>query len=599
MARIPTQFLPQVGPSGQGAPMPRNAPVGGFDALTRGAQQFGQGLGGQLEKAAAEYDKREEESREKARAAEVAEGETEWTKYRTERKYGRRASGKGEAFDAAEEAFNGEETEQPGYFNTKGDEAFEKAPETFDSIEKKRQEIADNMSDEDARQAFLKRTAPHLEEDRAHIEQYAGKQRQVADAATLEAREEAALEAIRANPNDWVGVTSETAALEEPIAKLGLSAEDKKARVEAWRRKAGVAQVVSQLNAGDWAAAEKTLESKRATIGDEAGEKLEAQIARLKGDHSAQAAASSIAAAAADKETGRINEAKALQLLEQTPIEQRKAVSDRLDHLIVQNERMWRQEVSTTYDSAFSTYLQTRDLDQVRPSTKAWLVKNAPEKWDELEQKAKRDREYWKKLLRGENAEGSTRAEQLALVELQSDLVRNPEKYANMSPQEFDYEWGARLSPSGYKIGGKAFADASKGDRLSDAEFSTYVNQLVDTYPRFAVENPADRQEKLDKGQLADAFRADFGEARRAFRDREKRNPTMSEVQSPDFQKQIWTNALKRSGIKLEMQLPEMDFSDTPPIHAAKPSKAARARELKDTGLSNADIAKQLTAEGY
>lgn len=572
MARIPTLDLPQVSPSGQGAPAPRPVGVGGFDSLTRGAQVLAQGVGSQLEKAASESDARAAAAKKQAREAEVLEADNNWTKYRTERKYGRRGSGSASQ-DAGDAAFDDEPAELPGYFNLQGDEAFKAAPQEFQAIEKRRQALADDMADEEARQLFLTRTADTLEGDRREIESYAGKQRRAGDLATLATREETALEAIRANPNSFVEVTRQTAALDEAQRRFGLSAEHSQARVDDWRRKAAATQVVAQLNGGadrapDWAAAEKTLEAKRQTLGEATAAELGGQILKVKADAGAEAAAAAVAKAATDPQTGRINDARALELLEQAdiPPEARKKAADRLEHKLLVNERVWKERVSNSYDRAFSVYLHTRSLDDVPPATRLWLQDHAPKEWDELEQKQARDRDRARRLLRGEHNEGETADERLALVELQSDIVRNPDKYANMSPAEFNLEWGARLSPSGYRTGGKSYADASKGDRLSDGEFSGYVNNLVDTNPRFTVHNPADQREKLEKGQLADSFRADFGEARRAFKEKEKRNPTMSEVQSPEFQATIWRNTLKRSGIELGMQLPELDFTDTPPI---------------------------------
>jgi hypothetical protein len=397
MAQIPVQELPGVAPSGRGAPMPQNVQSGGWGAITQGAQQLGQGVGNTLEKAAQEYDRRQEESRKKAIEAEVTEAETEWNNHRTAKKYGRRSSGNART-DAIEGAFNGERVEQPGYFNLQGDDAFKASPETFESIAKKRNELAKNMADEDARSLFLKRTAGDLDNDNAQIEAFAGKQRQVADLATLEARKKSALESVQANPNDWVEVTRQTAALEEPIRKLGLSDVDKEARINEWRREIGVAQVAAQLTgpSKDWEAAQKTLDSKRETIGDAAAKKLQTEIDHVRGPVQAEAAADHIVAASV-RPGGKPFElpdlAAAERMISQLPAEngvQEKAATMVKGRLALISDELKRSKADFI-DSATAAYNRDRvgffstpmagRLNQVDPDKYRSLVNEIEARW--------------------------------------------------------------------------------------------------------------------------------------------------------------------------------------------------------------------------
>lgn len=356
MAKIPYVELPQVAPSGRGAPMPQQQAVGGFGALTQGVQQFGTGLGNTLEKAASEYDRRVKESQDKARAAEVAEAETEWNTHRTATKYGRQATGDGRR-DAIEGAFQGESVEQKGYFNRQGDDAFQAAPATFESIEKRRQELADDMTDEEAKRLFLERTRGQLDDDRNTIEAFAGKQRTVADLATLAGRKSAAIDAIQANPNNLTEVQRQTELLEEPIAKLGLSGVDKAERVKEWRREAAVAQVAAQLNGPlkDWQSAEATLNNKRDVIGEKAAEHLQTRVDQLKASQGAEATASGIVKAST-RSDGSVDERKVLDKLLEVPDEKRAKVAEAIAPLRLQARQAYDAETERLMSRAQASY---------------------------------------------------------------------------------------------------------------------------------------------------------------------------------------------------------------------------------------------------
>lgn len=398
MAVIPYQGLPQVAPSGQGAPMPQITPVSGYGALTQGAQQFGQGLGDAITGGLKAQAKESAASYQKATEAESVEGETELTRYGTEELHGSQGSGD-QRRDDIEAAFNGEPTEKPGYLNLQGDDAFKESTPTFDRIKQRRERIAGEMTTDDARERFLQRTAPQLESYYATIETHAGRQRVVADEASLKARQGAALEAIRADPNNWVQATQQTAALEESIRILGLSGPDKQARVEEWRRQAAVAQVLAQLKTRegqppDWQSAEKTLESKRATIGSEAAGKLEEQIRKAKGDSVAEVKAQAIVETSRTQ-GGQVDAAKALELVDQVPPgNERDEVRQRVHARLVQAEQMRRQERDEIARVAEATYndvgwgrmpvaLKER-LNEVDPPKYRQLRDESERKWRQL-----------------------------------------------------------------------------------------------------------------------------------------------------------------------------------------------------------------------
>lgn len=433
MARIPYQPAAQVAPAGTPAQNPRKvSALEGFDKLSKGITKLAGAIGGQMDAGVSAYEKRVEESRQKALEAEATEGETEWNKYRTHRYYGRTASGKGAAFDAAEAAFNEEPNELPGYFNLKGDEAFKAGPETYEAIEKKRNEIASEMTDEDARERFLARTASDLDRDYAQIVEHRAKQRQLADLATLEAREEAGLEAVRANPNNLTEVERQTQALEEPIAKLGLSDEDKQARVRAWRQKVAAAQVVGQLNRGDWQSAEITLKNKREAIGDGASAKLDEQIRKVKGDSVAELKAQSIVEGVTGR-SGRVDGERARELVDQVPPgAERDEVRQRVHARLVEAEQQYRrttEEITRRAEAAYNEVGWSRMPVQLKDE----LNERNPAKYRQLRDEAE---QRWKRL----NADrDDTRREtrEANKVLLNEFLALSPEERANTRVDAF------------------------------------------------------------------------------------------------------------------------------------------------------------------
>ena len=251
---------------------------------------------------------------------------------------------------------------------------------------------------------------------------------------------------------------------------------------------------------------------------------------------------------------------------------------------------------------AFSVYLKKGSLDAIPVAQKNWLIDHAPEKWDELVQKQNRDRDRARRILRGDHNEGETASERRALVKFESDMVENPDRFADMSPEEFDSAYGVKLSPSGYKKAGSLFAGSKKGDRVNDAAFGKYVNEQVRTNPMMIIRGHDSKSTKANKKALADGYRADFGEAKRAFKEEKKRDPSMAEVHSTEFQKEIYKNLLRRSGVH-EVDQPE----ETPPIPEkaeefgldVKPSLAERTAQLKKLGKSKAEGLAIIKAEGY
>jgi hypothetical protein len=598
MPRIPYEGLPSVAPSGQGAPSPHNVAIGGYDSLTRGAQQLGQGVGNQLEKAANEYDKGVEESRKKALEAEVTEGDSAWSQYRTERKYGRRSSGSASQ-DAGDAAFG--DTETAGYFNTNGDEAFKAAPDTFSSIEKRRKEIADEMSDDEAKQLFLKRTADQLEGDRAQIESYAGKQRQLADVATLKAREEVALEAIRANPNDFVEVSKQIAALDEPHKRLGLSDADRQDRVDDWRRRAAVAQTMAQLNnpeLGGWEAAEKTLESKRNTIGAEAAEKLEKQINSAKGDAGAEVKARDIVAQSS-RPSGLVNMDEALKLVDQLPPgKEADEVRQRVHQRAVEQQHIYNAGTSEIGRRAYESYNDVgwsgipaplkEQLNERDPRLYHALKEDSQQRWRMVQgsksDRAKAQEAYDREALKDYrlSADGASERSKLPLEEflrLYPSLSKEGRQNIELQAQgdRNVVRKGAGVSEAEFLRRGKEWGQASIKDKKKRED--ELARSYVDLMGPKGEEVPDEQAVKgkltslqsnvIRKGWIFDSKEYGY-EARRRRREEESKAAQGAQV------------------------LPELDFTQQ-----TRPTVGERAKQLAAEKKTRAEAAQILKQEGY
>jgi hypothetical protein len=342
--------------------------------------------------------------------------------------------------------------------------------------------------------------------------------------------------------------------LAQGLPTEAVQAEEAKVRAEAY-----AIAIQSRLQAKDWEGAEAAFTTYGAKLGPRATQ-LKAAIATLKQDIQGEAAAMKLVEDARDPATGRIDAAKAYAGVDTVPGPLRDEARQRLEHRVGVEEKKWKQQVDTHYDRAFTAYL-TGGLGSVDSTDKAWLIQNAPEEWDKLRRKAiaDADRLRW---LRDRDARGpaerETQAEREALVELRADIAANPERYREMTTEEFTSAWGHRLSDPGYKEGGGLFASTKKEPKGTAAEFTRFIADEVRGNP------------ELRNKKFADQFKADMGDRRRAFLSQHKREPTLDELE--EMKAGAYAKTI-RKGLLFDSEVPayRLRKTDEPPAEKKAP----------------------------
>lgn len=431
----------------------------------------------------------------------------------------------GTAGNAADDAFN--EPEAPtGFLYTKGMGAAEKSTATLDWLEKRRQERSKKLANDEQRRLFDARTGGMYEDARRRVEGHVTQERRAAAIASTEARKDAALQAIASDPLGE-SVKRNTAGPEGSIRAHALSAEDAEAKVRDWRSKVAATRIDALLgdaNGRNWRAAEAVLNDSTKDLGADTVRRYREQIGKFKLEADVAAQATLAIESHRDPATGFVDEEKARdQARTGTIPEQRKAVQDLADHLLNQEAEKKKAVVDAHASPAWTHLVKNHTLSGVDPRTKEWLQDNAPKEWAALEAKEEQYRARVRAAAAARRAGDrppparDTRDQLEALGELQADIVENPDKYADMTPEEFNTEWGPRLGDQGYRAGTKLHAGTKDDDRVAAGDFSKFVTEQS-------------KSMKLNKRDAAD-FAAAMGARRRALKGKEKREPNPDELE--------------------------------------------------------------------
>lgn len=566
--KVPTLDVPRVAPTGRGAPSLHVVSEGGRDALARGLADVGRAT--EMAGQAIAHDL--ELERQKAVAAETTDGETELTRYATEEFHGRQGSGNARR-DAIEQAFTGDSAATPGYLNLKGDEAFKERAPTFERLEAKRKEIADNMSTEEARKLFRDHTARQMESYFETVERHAAHQREVANLATLEARKNAALESVRANPNNLTEVETQAEALSGPIRALGLSDEDKLAKVRDWQGDVAIAQIASQLERGDWQSAEATLANKDAVLDTKARKALGAAVTKQKLAGQAEVTAGAIVASAMSP-NGEVNQAAALAALNRLPAEQQQRVRPVLDQRMREAEQAFAADTKRISTSAFSAYNKVGWANFVKTPLADELNERNPELYNRLENDARSDLERLERKRRG-TAEDRRAQQSIDTIALNTFLGMTPEERADTDTAE--WAKGRGMTPEAasslLKLKEQARQVVERGHAATEGEF--VKRALADAEGTFEQGTT-----QAAKGRRAAQVRTFEAQARQRFStwvtEHEGKAPTDEEtadivgkmllqrtpVSAAGIDRQA--EVLIRQGTQKAIVLPEIDFSGGP-----------------------------------
>jgi hypothetical protein len=250
---------------------------------------------------------------------------------------------------------------QPSFLSREGKDAIEKSGPTLEWLEKRRQDIAAELTNDEQRKVFLHHSAGVYESSRARIESHASQQLKVTEDASLQGRMATSLLEISKNYTDAEGTSSKTAAsVENTIrafkAPMGQAAVD--AAVGAWREKVAETRLNQYLDAKkDWAGAEQLFATVKDDLGPNAA-RYQVKIDDVKRDGVADAIALHLVAGAAGK-GGRVNGDAALAALDAqglTDIKLKDEARLRLQHYVTQAEQGWKAETEKISKEAFADY---------------------------------------------------------------------------------------------------------------------------------------------------------------------------------------------------------------------------------------------------
>lgn len=447
--RVPVYAEQQVQSEAVGLPV--SSPAATSDA------QLQHGLAS-LDRAGAAVFEHEKRAEDKAIAAEVTDSETLFTRAATGELHGDSASGK------------------KGFMSLQGREAEKDGAPVMERIEKARQDVANKLTNDDAKKLFLARTGKQVESLRGSVETHVSSERQRADVATLKARAGVATEAMfnAARAGDGAMVQLQSAALEGPIRALAMSPEDAERDVALWRRHAVTTQLDAFLDVRHLDVAEALLNDAKETLGPELAKKYREAIDTKKQALHGDALALELMNTAR-KPNGFIDTAKAIEGLQALGEDQRTEAVERAFGKWLQLEKQKEKEVSEGYfNRALSSYLQRHDLDDVQPLDELWLKspENDPQGWLRMEQIAKSHRQG-----PGPASIGQSRA----MTEFLVDVADHPEKYATMPLAEFNRTWLPKLSlQDGERAGvvlAQQHAAANRPDKLSPLETSLLLQK--------------------------------------------------------------------------------------------------------------------------
>lgn len=592
--RIPTYDGPRAQVSDAPLRAPRVPVEGGREALDQALSEGGRAI----DQGLSVLSRNAEEAKQKAIAKDTTDGETDLTNYATEKFHGTQGSGN-PTRDSIEEAFTGQPAATKGYLNTKGDEAFQASAEVFDDLKKKRREIADNMSTPEARDLFLQRTARQMDGYFETVETHAGHQRQIANLATIEARKGAALEAIRANPNNLTEVETQANALNGPIQTLGLSTEDRKAKVAEWHGQVAAEQISSQLEAGDWKSAETTLTNKKALLPDKAQKALGAAVEKQRAAAESEVQAGQLVSSATN-ERGEVNQAAVIAKLNALPGDDQKRLRPIVYQRMTEQEQAYAADTKRVSTAAHSLYNKV-----------GWTAFSAQPIADELNA---RNPELYNRL----QNDGQSEADRLARKKRDTKEDRRAQQnidtialntYLGLPPDEraeTDTEMWAKgrgMSPvavsSLLKLKETARQTVERGQSASESEFvKRAIADAEGTLPTGT--------DPKSKGRRHAQEIAIEAEARRWYSqwvvDHEGKPPTDKDIAEKsgkiaaghvpigDAGAAQQADVIIRQGTQREMVLPELDFSGAGgPPPAGPPSAAAGGAAPKGTGVFKTD----------
>jgi hypothetical protein len=585
--RIPTLEGPKVAATEK----PRQYGNANFDVGAEGVKRAAAGLGQSVDTAIKAQRAMEAQAKREAQAVSLANADAEFTKSGTFAFHGSTTKDPKWGIDA---------TKPEPLLSKRGQDAVAQSGETLSWLEKERERIAKGITDEEARGEFLNRSVRSLEGYRAKAEGYTAQEIERSKVDAVKNTAASALDAIAADHDDPEAVAQHMQSVETAIRNVGGPKEEQDVKIRAVYQEATKARLNQFLSKNDWEGAENLFEQTKQDLGPGA-DKFAKVISTMKEDQQAERIAQALVEESRDPESGVADEEWALSGVDEKVAEGplRDEVKKRIGPRLAQEQENYRREIKKTYGRALGAFLENgEDIRAIDSEDKAYLLEHDSEKWAALVDRSNAAARRKRGGRKGSGGSKDSAAQVKAFVALQAEMASDPEKFAAQSDEDFAHEYFDRLGPSLYKQAGGRFAALKKEDPIKAGEFSRFINDEVNG------------NEALKRKGTADQFRAFMGDQRRAFLEKNKREPNYDDMEA--MRQAAWKTTVEKGWLydsetpafKAKRAAPKPAPQARPPNTAAptsleRPTKGERVKQLKANGLTQADALKILRSEGY
>lgn len=485
------------------------------------------------------------------------------------------------------------------FLSTKGLDASRKSADVADWLTKRQSEIEKALPSDRQRELFRNKARGIYQNSYKTIELHAAKQFAEAEEATLKARVVTSMAAIESGYTDADTVKSNSDVIFEIARKKALSPEDAAARVKTADEEINALRLRQYLKSGDYAGAEELYNNLRGRLGPKE-DAYGKTIGEMKLSREGEFLARDAVEQSRDPE-GRVDADAARRRLDRLgagPLtdEARKRAEDRL----ADEEKAWKSKVSAVHSKALTAFYDAGEsISAIDPQDRAWLIRNAPEKWGDItdlhaKKIAQGRAEISFRESRVKRVQGARNEEQVQAFEaLQADIADNQAKYRNMSAEQFHSDWRPQLGEKLYQSAYKAFTSVQKDNAASIDEFNRYVTGAINRSPLLT------RKDEQNK------FKGLMHEARRLKIESTGKPLTMSDFR--ELEDTVWKREKNWFGsTKTVLREPEElapTSAPTRPQVGGTPvgnvSKTDRIRQLLRAGKSDKEIAATLKAEGF
>lgn len=612
---MPARLPIPVGPSISTRPLPeaysRVPDNKAAELLKLGATQLGEGVragahafGG----AYTAYEKEKKDAKQDADNVRVGDSLTALQKRGTDELHGTEQP---DADAAAEAAFDNRNVKE-GFLASRGAKATDESVSTFERLEKKRQQLLEQLDNDEQKKAFKKFSDQQLERYYGQIESHAAGQRERQKLDTLKNAETEAVRAAQMDPANDKAAQASIGNIVGLQDSFTTSVGDSFAKAEEVQGKVSSARLDALLaQPGGFTDAERVFNANKnalARLGKADDYEKRITAAKLGGEAAVRAdhAVLLASAAAGSKDFG----APDLGVLEQeiakvpaTPLPGGGTLQEKVATIARSRALMRKQqaeeEKEAFVDTAISIFNKNRAtffstdiaerLNKVSPKTYGGLR----DKVDALYERSKKHA-----------SEANREQKEQNDIALQEFKALPPEQQAKVSVDQFLTQLEADGIARGVNQQGeshiKAFQSGAKARAAKGLEepATRFVGQYSAAIEKFAP--PPGRTAK-EKATYRSWWRDQKARATDAYADlvdpATGKKPTLEQLDAAkaDLISGLAPNKSPES-IKRSAEAIVQKYNPQAP---ARPTAAARARELKTSGLSREDIAKQLTAEGY